>query len=223
MRSKLFATTVALLVGTALLLGIRGDHDVVPASTPLDHFPYEIGNWQGVDQRLETYVFGVLGNGFFLNRSYSLTDPATMAGEPKPFTAPIGLFIAYFPTQRTGQAIHSPMNCLPGAGWTFDSHGVSALEDSSGKHASVGDYVISNGSSRDEVLYWYRSQGRTIASDYKAKYYNLVDSILHGRTDAALVRVITPIEPGEKRADAQHRALQFASQMNPLLSAYIPD
>jgi len=224
MRRHVFWATVFLLTCTALLLSIRGDQDKVPVSTPLAMLPHGIGRWQGTDQKLDAYVFDVLGNGSFLNRTYTPVAHNQQVIDPiSGGTAPVGLFIAYFPTQRSGQSIHSPMNCLPGAGWTFDSRGVVVLNDSSGRRDVVGDYVISNGSSRDEVLYWYRSQGRTIASDYTAKWYTLVDSILHGRTDAALVRVITPIEPGEEHAQAQRRALEFASQMNPLLPAYIPD
>ena len=44
------------------------------------------------------------------------------------FTPPVSLFIGYFPTQRTGQSIHSPQNCLPGAGWTFASSKTIYLE-----------------------------------------------------------------------------------------------
>jgi len=115
------------------------------------------------------------------------------------------------------------LNCLPGAGWTFDSHSIATLFDKDGRRYEVGDYLISNGSNRDEVLYWYRSQGRTIASDYKAKWYTLIDSILYGRTDAALIRVITPIQPGEPRSAAQARVIGFASQLNPLLPSFIPN
>ena len=58
-------------------------------------------------------------------------------------TLPIGLFIGYFPTQRTGVTIHSPKNCLPGAGWTFESSQYVNLNDANGKAHRVGEYIIS--------------------------------------------------------------------------------
>ena len=87
----------------------------------------------------------------------------------------------------------------------------------------MGEYLISNGVATQEVLYWYRVHGRSIASDYTAKAYTLADSIRYSRTDAALIRVITPVEQGEDRMQAHRRAVDFANQIIPLLPAYIPD
>ena len=135
----------------------------------------------------------------------------------------MGLFIGYFPTQRSGQSIHSPQNCLPGAGWTFESTGVTEIPGPEGKTYRVGDYLITNGTATDEVLYWYQSHGRAIANDYQAKLYMLTDAIRYNRTDAALIRIVTRIERSESRADAHRRVLAFAQQSVPLLPAYIPD
>jgi EpsI family protein len=137
--------------------------------------------------------------------------------------APIGLFIGYFPTQRTGQSIHSPQNCLPGAGWSFESSWMTSLTNSAGKKYQVKEYLISDGISSQEVLYWYQMHGRIIAGDYAAKLFTLADSIRYGRTDAALIRIITPVEPGEERLHARARAVRFAEQLAPLLPAYVPD
>jgi EpsI family protein len=138
------------------------------------------------------------------------------------------LFIGYFATQRTGQSIHSPQNCLPGAGWTFQESGVAELigpagKDGAGKKVRVGEYLIVNGGSTQEVLYWYQMHGRSIAGDYAAKLYTLADSIRYGRTDAALVRIITPVVAGEQRAEAHARAVAFAEQILPLLPEYVPN
>ena len=211
-------TAVLLLVLTAVLLHVRGDVDKVPPSQPLASLPMNLGPYAATEYPLDAEVLSVLGKGIFLNRVYNPIYPAATT-DP----APVGLFIGYFPTQRTGQAIHSPQHCLPGAGWTFESSGTTNFTDSMGKPYTVGDYLISDGKTRQEVLYWYRSHGRSIASDYAAKLYTLADSIRYNRTDAALVRVITPLVNGEPRAAAHDRAIAFARQMAPLLPAYIPD
>jgi EpsI family protein len=209
----------------AVFLRLRGDVDRVPKSEPLSGLSMLIGGWQGREVPLDGHVLDVLGQGVFLNRTYLPVREGRKRDqqERRYDNGPIGLFIGYFPTQRTGQAIHSPQNCLPGAGWNFESKGVAELTDLEGRRYRVGAYLISNGKDRDEVLYWYRSHGRSIASDYAAKWYTLTDSILHNRTDAALIRVITPLQPGETPRDAELRAVSFAKQMNPLLPAYIPD
>ena len=203
-----------LMTFTALVLHVRGDVDRVLPSRPLSEFPTAVGALPSVDIPMDDETLAILGKGDFLNRVYE-RSPA----DPKQ----VGLYIGYFPTQRTGQSIHSPQNCLPGAGWTFVSSGVTELTDATGKKYSVGDYLITNGNVSEEALYWYQLHGRSIASDYKAKLYTLSDSIRLGRSDEALVRIITAINPGEDRSVARDRAINFAEQITPLLPAYVPN
>ena len=221
MKSPQFWSVVLCLFAAYLLVHIRGDVDQVPPSAPLNEVPMTLGPWTGEDIPISSAVLEVLGKGDFLNRVYARDAGETLAGQaPK---APVQLFIGYFPTQRTGQAIHSPKNCLPGAGWTFVSSGVTTFTDGAGKPYRVGDYIISDGRIKEEVLYWYQSHGRSIASDYAAKLHMMADSIRLGRTDAALVRVITPIEPDEQNAQARTRAINFAKIVVPMLPAYVPN
>ena len=224
MRSPQFWVAFLCLAATLLLVHIRGDVDQVPASAPLNQMPINLGRWSGEDVALSASVLDVLGKGDFLNRVYT---PASSASAVPSVSSqgrvPVQLFIAYFATQRTGQAIHSPQNCLPGAGWTFLSSGVTSFSDDAGKNYRVGDYVISDGRSKEEVLYWYQTHGRAIASDYAAKFHMLTDSIRLGRTDAALVRVITPMGVDEPREQAHERAVNFAKLVVPLLPAYVPN
>jgi len=221
MTTPRFWVVALLMCATAVLLHVRGDVDRVPPSQPLSQLPETIGARTAVDIPLDDETLEVLGKGIFLNRMYlpQRDAPEAEAGD----RAGISLFIGYFPTQRTGQSIHSPQNCLPGAGWTFQKSGLTDLTDATGKKYSVGEYLISNGNSNQEVLYWYRVHGRSVANDYKAKLYTLADSIRYSRTDAALVRVITAIEPGEDQVDARRRVVSFADRIVPLLPAYIPD
>jgi EpsI family protein len=207
-------TVVSLLLLTLLLIKLRGDTDRTPPSQPLAQLPSDLNGWTGKDIAIPQEQLDILGKGVFLNRIYQNADSTQPVS--------IGLFIGYFPTQRSGQSIHSPQNCLPGAGWNFDSSGTTELHDVSGTDR-VGEYLISNGALRQEVLYWYRSHGSNIANDYAAKFHMLRDSILYGRTDAALIRVITPVVPGEPVSAAHDRAVRFTEKLLPLLPAYIPN
>ena len=140
-------------------------------------------------------------------------------------TPPIGLFIAYIPSQRSGAAIHSPKHCLPGAGWAFDSSQYVYLKDADGKPHRVGEYIISNGDNKDFVVYWYQAHGRSEASEYIATMYLVADAIRMNRTDGGLVRVITPIGPGsgEGASAARMRAEAFVTQLWPTLPRFIPN
>ncbi len=220
MKSTRLWTVVICLFATLLIIQARGDVDQVPASAPLEQMPTMLGGMSSQDVPISSESLEILGKGEFLNRIY--TSPGAQPGSSGAAT-PIQLFIAYFATQRSGQSIHSPQNCLPGSGWTFLYSGVTTFTDSVGKQYRVGDYLISNGKDKQEVLYWYQSHGRSIASDYQAKLLMLTDAIRYGRTDAALVRVITAVGGNENPEAAHERVIQFAKNVTPLLPAYVPN
>ena len=228
MKSPRFWTVVLLMVVTLTLLLHRGDADNVPSSQPLSQMPDTIDGKVAQDIPLQDDVLAVLGKGDFLNRLYSVPKQQTVSLQPGSSpedSYPVGLFIGYFPTQRTGQSIHSPQHCLPGAGWTFESSysRYTNLDDVKGNRFNVGEYVINNGESRQFVIYWYQAHGRSIANEYKAKAYMVADAIRYNRTDGALVRVITPIAGGEPVEEARARAVRFTSRMTPYLSQFIPN
>ncbi|MDQ2833218.1 MAG: EpsI family protein [Acidobacteriota bacterium] len=233
MKSPKFWTIFVLLLATAFVLESRGDTDSVPASEPLRMMPRTfsspaLGSWSSQDFPLDDDTLAVLGKGDFLNRMYTSSQPLLMpAGDGLAQTSvaapPISLFIGYFPTQRTGQTMHSPQHCLPGAGWTFDSEQYVTLKDAAGKNLNVGEYVISNGETKQFVIYWYQAHGRSVPNEYFAKLYMVADAIRTNRTDGALVRVITPILSSETFEQARQRATLFTQQMAPTLPRFIPD
>ncbi len=221
MRSARLWAVVVLMSFTALVLRLRGDVDRAPNAVPLDNLPTTLDARTSVDIPLDEETLAILGKGFYLNRVYTplQSAAATSPGD----RAEIGLYIAYLPSQRTGQSIHSPENCLPGAGWTIKASQVTKFTGPDGKTYATNDNLIENGASTQEVLYWYQLHGRSIASDYRAKIDTLADSIRYGRTDEALVRIITPLTAGEDRDSARRRAIEFARQVAAILPAYVPN
>ena len=218
MKSPRFWVVIALLVSTIFVLESRGDTDRVPPSDPLKLMPQNIGPWTSQDVPLSDDTLEVLGKGDFLNRIY--TYDSKDAGSTVP---PVSLFIGYFATQRTGQTMHSPQNCLPGAGWTFESQKYVEIQDINGKPYNVGEYVITNGDSKQFVIYWYQAHGRSIPNEYVAKGHMVLDAIRTNRTDGALIRVITSVLPTESLESARDRATRFAQLMAPNLPRFVPE
>lgn len=213
MRGLRYWAVVALLAGTAVLLFTRGDADLIPASEPLSHMPLALAGWSGSDVPIDQETLDVLGAGDFLSRVYTHDGVAQS----------MGLFIGYFPTQRTGVTIHSPKNCLPGSGWVFESSHYVDLKDANGKAHRVGEYVIADGENRQFVIYWYQAHGRSVANEYLAKIYLVTDAIRMHRTDGALVRIVTPIDANEGLPEARARAEAFTAQLIPTLPRFIPN
>jgi EpsI family protein len=213
MKNLRFWATALLLAAAVLLLYTRPGADRNPPSEPLRQLPILIADRIGRDQKIDQETREVLGSGDFLSRIYF--EPSKQP--------PVSLFIAYFASQRTGQTIHSPKNCLPGSGWVFESTNYSDLVDAAGKSHRVGEYVIANAGAKQFVIYWYQAHGRSVANEFMAKAYMIADAMRLNRTDGALVRVITPVAPNEDLPAAKKRAEAFTMQLAPMLPRFIPD
>jgi EpsI family protein len=208
-----FWIVLALVVAAAVFLRSRSRAESLPPHRELSAFPARIDDWTGRDVVISDDILSILGNGDFLQRIYSRS----------PDEPPIDFFLAYFPTQRTGSTIHSPKNCLPGSGWEPIESSHIALQVPSGQSILVNRYILQRVSSKLLVLYWYQSQGRSVASEYWAKFYLVVDAIGRNRSDGALVRVLTAQAPGESIESSQSRAMTFAKAIIPILPGFIPD
>jgi EpsI family protein len=207
-----FTVTLVLLAGTAVFLQGRKRIEALPSREPLASFPYQLGAWTGTDVSIPPDAREVLGNGDFLLRIYQ-----NASVEPD-----VDLFVAYIPSQREGDTLHSPKNCLPGAGWSPVESSQLSISLPGQPAFPVNRYVIAKGDDRQLVFYWYWAHGRAVASEYWAKYYLIADSIRLNRSDGALVRVATPLLDGDDPQKAEQRLLEFTGSVVPLLDPYVP-
>jgi EpsI family protein len=124
--------------------------------------------------------------------------------------------------------MHSPLNCLPGAGWIPTSKSALTIRALDGAQKAPRDIVVNRvvierGLDRQLVLYWYQTHGRVIASEYWGKIYTVVDALRYNRTDAAMIRVMTPLNDQSPEQAAEARAVQFVQALFPQLSQYLPE
>lgn len=209
-RAARLLTIVLLVQATAFYATSRTEE--VPAIRPLSEFPYTLGKWTMLEEGyVDEETQSVLRADDTLTRSYS-----------GPARVPAYLFIAFFKTQRTGQTPHSPKNCLPGSGWEATETGTVGIpvEGHQGP-IEVNRYLVSKGTNRSLVLYWYQSRDRTIASEYAAKMWLVADSIRYNRSDTALVRVIVPVI-GDGDDEATQIAADFVQALYPTLRQRLP-
>lgn len=207
-----FVVTVVLLLLSSLGVEALSVGHEPPPRKELALLPHQIAPWDSKDIPIEPGVEELLGAKDLVNRVYWDADSQI----------PIGLFIAFFDSQRQGGAIHSPKNCLPGAGWSAVQASTTTLSvPGSSEPLRVNLYIIQKDLDRQVVLYWYQSQGRVIASEYSAKLYLMWDALTRRRSDGALVRIVTPIFQGDT-AGATRRATSFAQTALPLLTPHIP-
>jgi len=192
-------------------MGFLSHGEATPPARPMNEFPREIGSYKTVAEvPFDQNTLQVLGVTDYLNRGYF-----------SPSEGELGLYIGYFRTQRTGAAIHSPKNCLPGAGWQPSVSQIDQLSLDDGRKVPVNLYVIRKGLDEEIVVYWYQSHGRVVASEYWGKFYMVYDAMRLNRTDAALVRITAPVRNGDEDS-ARTQALAFAKQIAVDVEKIIP-
>jgi EpsI family protein len=187
--------------------------EAVPLARPLAEFPRQVGEWTAVEEGVvDKETMDVLRADDILTRTY--VDAAGGRGA--------NLFVAFFKSQRTGQAPHSPKNCLPGAGWMPSKSDIRAIPiPGRAEPIRVNRYVVSRGDDKSLVLYWYQTRDRVVASEYRAKFYLIADAIRTNRTDTALVRVVVPVT-GDDPEKATTTAEQFVQAFFTALRQYLP-
>jgi EpsI family protein len=200
------------LAATALFMANARESELPIARTAFADFPMTIDGWRAVnDPPMEPEVLKVLGVDDYLSRAYYRPDGAG-----------VGLYMGFYGSQRQGDTIHSPLNCLPGAGWEPLSEGRATITGVSGGDIVVNRYVVQKGLDRQLVLYWYQSHGRVVASEYTSRLLLIHDAIRMNRTDGSMVRVIAPIAIGSDGAEAERLATEFVRVLFPRLSGYLP-
>ncbi|HVB38859.1 MAG TPA: EpsI family protein [Vicinamibacterales bacterium] len=220
MKTRLLLISLCLL-GATLVVRQAWAPEAVPARASLSHFPVTAGAWRMESAvPLEPQILRVLGVNDYLNRVYRAPDGHFA-----------GLYVGYYASQRQGDTIHSPLNCLPGAGWepvTRDrivlTVPVTPAPGAASRAIRVNRILVQKGLDQAVVLYWYQSHGRVVASEYWGRAYMALDALRLHRTDGALVRIIAFVEGNDAGAEASanHEAESLARAITPELGPYLP-
>lgn len=216
MTARILILSACLLAGAALMAGGHRT-GAIPAREPLSALPVQIGPWSGQQAPdMSDRARSMLQVDDYVNRFYVSGGGSS-----------IGLYVGY----HVAGGIHSPLNCLPGSGWTPVSKSdlkipvASAYPGGGQTSILVNRIVILKGLDKQVVLYWYQGCGRVTASEYWGLIYGMIDKARRGRTDAALIRIVSPAESLEPSAEdaASRNAVEFAGLLYPMLSRFIPD
>jgi exosortase D (VPLPA-CTERM-specific) len=193
-------------------LFVSGRQEIVPERAAFATFPSSVGEWRGRPSSLDAQTESFLGL-----TDYLLTDFS------KPDRHAVNFYVAYYASQRNGVAPHSPAVCIPGNGWQIaDLQRTSFSSSDPNITLPLNRVIIEKNSTKQLVYYWFEERGRKIENEWWAKAYLLADAIFQNRTDGALVRLTTPIYPGEIEADADKRLQGFIRDFVPILNQYLP-
>ena len=210
MKQSSFSRVSWRLAGALILLALTltaskltENRKSQPLAQPLDTIDKSIAGFTGRENSaLTPGVLAQLKCDSYLSRIYRKSKSGQSSLDAD-------LFIAYYAQQRSGESMHSPKHCLPGAGWEIWDYG-SAEIPVGAERIKVNKYSISHESERMLVLYWYQSKPRIIASEYLGKIMLARDALLQHSTAGSIVRIMVPDQPG-----ALEQARGFAASLIP--------
>lgn len=212
-RSFIIACALVALIA-AISWAIPRPAEVLPARKEFVAFPMLLGSWSGHRETLEGVYLDALKLDDYLLANY-VTD-----GQ-----GAVNVYMAYYDSQRKGEAVHSPRACLPGGGWQlseFEQRTIPQVRVGS-QPLRVNRTVIAMGDHRQLVYYWFEQRGRVITNEFAVKWFIFWDALTRHRTDGAMVRLITELPQGSRDADADRRLTAVAGQLAPYVTRFIPE
>ena len=178
-----------------------------------DSFPSQLAQWQGTASSIGTNLEKTIAASDYFLADY------VKAGEDNDI---VNVWVAYFEHNSRQGVGHTPRGCLPGAGWEFDrlQQKLSAFPNFQGE-----PFVHMRGIARKDgqriLLYYWIEDGETQFVDNR--FFGLAQayrSVLGRPTDAALVRLVTPLRSDETETKAEKRILDFISLAYPKMESY---
>ena len=216
--AQIFFPSIALGAGCLLVSGIREQH-TVKSPKPMSAVAARFEGFDGKSLVIDSAEQRVAGMSDYALRTFG------------PDSNPLfTVYVGYYERQVQGKTIHSPKNCLPGAGWEILSANRIA-SPSVAPQGTINRVLLANRGNQALVYYWYQGRGRLESSEYKVKWNLLRDAALFGRTEEALVRIVVPIPRAQqgdvaardeaiKNADAL--ALRVAAPLTDAVTAVLP-
>jgi EpsI family protein len=179
-KLALYVPAAILLVGCGLVYNVRSQV-AAPLAGPIKSVMAEAAGYEVTDQTIDPKEQRVAGMTEYVARIYQRDGKISFS-----------TLVSYYDKQSKGKTIHSPRNCLPGAGWEI-VQGAIVMLNVDGKPRPVNRYVLKNRNAMAIAYYWYQGRGRVTANEYAVKWNLLRDAALRGRTEEALVRVVVPV------------------------------
>lgn len=206
--ARLYTPAAVLCAGAILISGIREQY-AVPARAPLSTIQSTALGLPGRDIVVNEEERKVAGMSEYMMRQYG-TDSETS----------FSIYVGYYDRQVQGKTIHSPKNCLPGAGWEIMD--ATRIPSPAGA-GTVNRVLLANKGVKALVYYWYQGRGRIESSEYVVKWNLLRDAALHGRTEEALVRIVVPVGTGTfDMARADSTATKVSRSLIPDVTRVMP-
>jgi EpsI family protein len=118
---------------------------------------------------------------------------------------------------KTRRSLHFPELCLVGSGWEV----VHAEAANVGFSMDAKRLVLARGETRQAVLYWFKTGEKLTGNFFLNSYYWAANQLTFGAPTSSMVRLSTPLAPGQD-AHAFSLLEDFALTFKPTLLERVP-
>jgi exosortase D (VPLPA-CTERM-specific) len=209
------AAAIAVMISVACIPLVLPEKTIrTPQREEFTSFPLVFKDWKGQHHPMDALYQNALPWSDYLLADYA-----------KPDGGLVNVFVPYFKSLYEDSYTHNPAVCLPGNGWIIEEEGVKTLRDARLPHTGtlrVNRLVATIEGKKHVVYYWFQHKGQVITNQNMVKPVLLWNSLMEGRTDGALVRLVVGMDtvPDMPAADA---ALQdMAVQLQDVLPRFVP-
>ena len=206
-RTLILPSLILLLLFISLGSYVNSYEPVrVPLKKEFYFFPRNISEWQGSKAPPLFDKFLNLGVDNDLSRMY-VTDKGDA----------VHLYIGYFEYQRQGkEMIHYS---------TKNIHRFSSeieVELGNENDIKVNKVISENKEGRKVMLFWYDINGRIVTDRYMAKAYMIWDSLLHGKSNGAIIMLTSEFGSKDDDSVILSENKQFLQEIYPYFQDYLP-
>lgn len=204
-----YIVVIFLMSGAIFCNNIISHGMPVPIKKQLKKFPEHINGWAGKTYFFSKEIYDMLGVDDSILRNYKNSN-----GDK------ISLYVGYYETQKKGEIIHSPKNCMLGSGW--EPVDISKIDiDLPEDKINVSMMIIQKGMQKEVVLYWYQSGDRVTANEYIQRLFFIWDSIRYNRTNGAFIRLTSPVINNDIERTVRLEK-EFIKAAVPILNEFLP-
>lgn len=192
---------VALFAGSFIVAQIARPV-AAPETIALAAIPTLLAGWTATEAPpLDPDTARILGADQYVHRFYTQANAPT-----------IEMDVAYYAQPRVGATAHSPLNCLPGNGWTMSEPALRRVGDGAAPW-TVREVVVSRGTARWAMSYWFQNRQRVDYDEFAARWHVFTDALRRQPSDTAMVRVMTPL--AADAATGRATVAAFAGELIP--------
>lgn len=182
----------------------------VRLAVPLEDLPQEFGEFKGQDASPSKTAFD---------------EPTADARIVRVYTGkrddqPIHVFVGYWENQNETKRIKSPSYVAEGWGYYWIK--TRTVAQGSDREIKVKEFLNERGNKRELVYYCYIINGKVVADEYRSRVLTMMNSLVHGKNNVALLRVSLPVTDDVPLERVEQYGEAFIHDFLPLLGSHLP-